>query len=258
MNVNKHKVKLLFKKTLIMERRKFFKSIGLLAAAAYVGPKVLGNDQVSVKSSRIEGAVAPEFPALPFAYNALEPYIDARTMEIHYDKHHRAYYTNFVNAIKGTPLEGKEVIEIFAAVSKQTDAVRNNGGGYYNHLFFWNNLVAGSAGPSPDLSAAITKAFGSFDKFKDVFSTAAKTRFGSGWAWLYLNAEKNLAVASTPNQDNPLMDVSMVKGTPLLTLDVWEHAYYLKYQNKRADYVDAFWNIVNWEEVGRRYQLAVK
>ena len=241
-----------------MERRKFFKSIGLLTAAAYIGPKVLGQVQATVKSSRIEGAPAPEFPPLPFAYNALEPYIDARTMEIHYDKHHRAYYTNFINAIKGSPLEGKELIEIFASVSKQTDAVRNNGGGSYTHLFFWNKLAARSAGPSLVLSAAITKSFGSIDKFKDAFSTSAKTRFGSGWAWLYLNSDKNLAVASTPNQDNPLMDVSNVKGIPLLTIDVWGHAYYLKYQNKRADYVDAFWNIVNWDEVGRRYQMALK
>lgn len=241
-----------------MERRKFVKSIGLATAAAYVGPELPGNDQVTVKSSEFEGAPAPEFPALPFAYNALEPYIDARTMEIHYDKHHRAYYTNFINAIKGTPLEEMAIIDLFAAVSKQTDAVRNNGGGYYNHIFFWNNLGTGSAGPSPELSAAITKTFVSFDKFKEAFNTAAKTRFGSGWAWLYLNAEKNLAVGSTPNQDNPLMDVSAVKGTPLLTLDVWEHAYYLKYQNKRADYVDAFWNVVKWEEVNKRYQQALK
>jgi superoxide dismutase, Fe-Mn family len=242
----------------IMERRKFFKAAGLLTAAAYVGPKVFGYDQVPVKPSAIEGVPAAEFPALPYAYNALEPYIDARTMEIHYDKHHRAYYTNFLTAIKGTPLEGKELSGIFASVSKQSDAVRNNGGGYYNHLFFWKNLITGSAGPSAELSAAITKAFGSFDKFRELFSTAAKTRFGSGWAWLYLDSNKNLAVASTPNQDNPLMDISTVKGTPLLTLDVWEHAYYLKYQNKRADYVDAFWNVVNWEEVGRRYQQAIK
>ena len=241
-----------------MERRKFVKSIGLATAAAYVGPKLLGSDLVNVKSSKFEAAAAPEFPALPFAYNALEPYIDARTMEIHYDKHHRAYYTNFINAIKGTPLEEMALIPLFASVSKQTDAVRNNGGGYYNHIFFWNNLGTGSAGPSPELSAAITKTFVSFDKFKEAFNTAAKTRFGSGWAWLYLNAEKNLAVGSTPNQDNPLMDVSTVKGTPLLTLDVWEHAYYLKYQNKRADYVDAFWNVVKWEEVNKRYQQALK
>jgi Fe-Mn family superoxide dismutase len=240
-----------------MERRKFVKSIGLATAAAYVSTKVLADDQVNVKSSKIEGVPASEFPALPFAYNALEPHIDARTMEIHYDKHHRAYYTNFINATKGTALEGLALSDIFATVSKQPDAVRNNGGGYYNHLFFWNNLGAASAGPSPEVSAAIVKTFGSFDKFRETFNTAAKTRFGSGWAWLYLNSDKNLAVGSTPNQDNPLMDVSPVKGTPLLTLDVWEHAYYLKYQNKRADYVDAFWNVVNWEEVGRRYKLAV-
>ena len=241
-----------------MERRKFVKSVGLVTAAAFVGSKLLGNDHVTIKSSGIEGAPASEFPALPFAYNALEPYIDARTMEIHYDKHHRAYYTNFINAIKGTTLEGMTLSDIFASVSKQTDAVRNNSGGYYNHLFFWNNLGTGSAGPSSELSAGITKTFGSFDKFREAFNSTAKTRFGSGWAWLFLNADKNLAIGSTPNQDNPLMDVSLVKGTPLLTLDVWEHAYYLKYQNKRADYVDAFWNVVNWEEVGKRYQQALK
>ena len=241
-----------------MERRKFFKSVGLIAAAAYLSPKVIGNSQVQMKSSGIEGVPPPVFPPLPFAYNALEPYIDARTMEIHYDKHHRAYYNNFMNAVKGTALEGKAMSDIFAAMSKQTDAVRNNGGGYYNHLFFWNNLGTGSAGPSVELSAAIVKTFGSLDKFKDTFNTAAKTRFGSGWAWLYLGKDNNLAVASSPNQDNPLMDLSPVKGTPLLGLDVWEHAYYLKYQNKRADYVDAFWNVVNWNEVNRRYQQAMK
>jgi Fe-Mn family superoxide dismutase len=241
-----------------MERRKFFKAVGLLTAAAYISPKVLGNTQVSVKASSIEGVPPQEFPPLPYAYNALEPYIDARTMEIHYDKHHRAYYTNFMNAIKGTPLEGKALTDIFTSVSKQTDAVKNNGGGYYNHLFFWNNLAAGSPGPSAELLAAITKSFGSLDKFKETFNTAAKTRFGSGWAWLSLGADKNLVVTSSPNQDNPLMDVSPVRATPLLALDVWEHAYYLKYQNKRADYVDAFWNVVNWAEVDRRFQQALK
>jgi Fe-Mn family superoxide dismutase len=241
-----------------MERRKFVKSVGLVTAAAYVSPKVIGNNQVTVSASGNEGAPAPEFPPLPYAYDALEPYIDARTMEIHYDKHHRAYFTNYVNAIKGTPLEGMAVTEVFASISKQSDAVRNNGGGYYNHVFFWNNLAAKSAGPSAELSAAIAKAFGSFDKFKETFSTAGKTRFGSGWAWLYINGDKSLAIGSTPNQDNPLMDISSVKGTPLLTLDVWEHAYYLKYQNKRADYIDAFWNVVNWEEVNKRYASALK
>jgi superoxide dismutase, Fe-Mn family len=250
--------KRLLTKTIIMERRKFVKSVGLATAAAYIGQKVLANEQSTVKSSVIEGKPAAEFPPLPYAYNALEPYIDARTMEIHYDKHHRAYYTNFLNAIKGTPLEGMALSAVFASISKQPDPVRNNGGGYYNHLFFWNNLGTGSAGPSPELTAAITTAFGSVDKLKEAFSTSAKTRFGSGWAWLYLNAEKKLAVGSSPNQDNPLMDISTIKGTPLLTLDVWEHAYYLKYQNKRADYVDAFWNIVKWEEVNARYQQALK
>ncbi len=241
-----------------MERRKFFKSVGLLTAAAYIGPKVLGNSQVQSDSNGIEGVPAKEFPPLPFAYNALEPYIDARTMEIHYDKHHRAYYTNLMNAIKGTPLEGKTMSYIFSEMSKQSDAVRNNGGGYYNHLFFWNNLSPKSSGPSADLTSAIVKSFGTFDKFKEAFSTSAKTRFGSGWAWLFLGPEKNLAVASSPNQDNPLMDLSPVKGTPLLAIDVWEHAYYLKYQNKRPDYIEAFWNVVNWDEVNRRYQQALK
>jgi superoxide dismutase, Fe-Mn family len=241
-----------------MERRKFVKSVGLVTAAAYVSPKVIGNNQVTVSNPGNDSAPALEFPALPYAYDALEPYIDARTMEIHYDKHHRAYFTNYVNAIKGTPLEGMAVTEVFASISKQPDAVRNNGGGYYNHIFFWNNLAAKSAGPSAELSAAISKSFGSFDKFRETFSTAGKTRFGSGWAWLYLNSDKNLVVGSTPNQDNPLMDISTVKGTPILTLDVWEHAYYLKYQNKRADYIDAFWNVVNWEEVNKRYAAALK
>jgi Fe-Mn family superoxide dismutase len=241
-----------------MERRKFVKSVGLFSAAAYVSPKVIGNNQVTVGPSGNESAPALEFPALPYAYDALEPYIDARTMEIHYDKHHRAYFTNYINAIKGTPLEGMAVTDVFASISKQPDAVRNNGGGYFNHIFFWNNLAAKSAGPSSELSAAIAKTFVSFDKFKETFSTAGKTRFGSGWAWLCLNSDKNLVIGSTPNQDNPLMDISTVKGTPLLTLDVWEHAYYLKYQNKRADYIDAFWNVVNWEEVNKRYSAALK
>jgi len=241
-----------------MERRKFLKSVGLVTAAAYVGPELLGNNKGTISFTGVEVAPAPEFPTLPYAYNALEPYIDARTMEIHYDKHHRAYFTNFVNAIKGTPLESMAITGIFASVSKQTDAVRNNAGGFYNHTIFWNNLSPESKGPTPELSDAINKTFGSIDKFREAFNTAAKTRFGSGWAWLYLNSEKNLAVGSTPNQDNTLMDISPVRGAPLLTLDVWEHAYYLKYQNKRADYIDAFWSVVNWDEVNRRYQQALK
>jgi Fe-Mn family superoxide dismutase len=242
----------------IMERRKFFKSVGLLTAAAYIGPKVLGNQQTTAKATVIDGVPPVEFPPLPFAYDALEPYIDARTMEIHYDKHHRAYYTNFMSAVKETPLEGKPLSDIFKTMSKQTDAVKNNGGGYYNHLFFWQNLRKGTSGPSTELTAALSKAFGSVDKFKETFNNAAKTRFGSGWAWLYLGTDKNLAVASSPNQDNTLMDLSPVKGTPILCLDVWEHAYYLKYQNRRPEYIDAFWNVVNWDTVNKRYESALK
>ncbi len=199
-----------------------------------------------------------EFPALPYSYDALEPYIDARTMEIHYDRHHRAYFNNFVTAIKGSALENASIEKIFSEVSKAGDAVRNNGGGFYNHVIFWENLGKGTTLPSAELSAAINKTFGSFEKFRETFSNAAKTRFGSGWAWLYLTADKKLAVGSTPNQDNPLMDVSPIKGIPLLAIDVWEHAYYLKYQNKRADYVEAFWNVVNWDMVNSRYAEAVK
>lgn len=194
-----------------------------------------------------------EFPPLPYGYDALEPHIDARTMELHYDKHHRAYYTNFVNAVKGNPLENQSVEEIFASISKHPDAVRNNGGGFYNHTIFWNNLSKETGKPSSELNEAINKAFGSFDKFKETFNNAAKTRFGSGWAWLVLKSDKTLAVGSTANQDNPLMDNAPVKGAPLLALDVWEHAYYLKYQNRRPEYVDAFWNVVNWNEVNKRF-----
>jgi Fe-Mn family superoxide dismutase len=199
-----------------------------------------------------------EFPALPYAYDALEPYLDARTMEIHYDKHHRAYFNNFVNAIKGTAYENMPIEKIFAEVSKAGDAIRNNGGGFYNHVIFWENLGRGSSGPSAELTAALTKEFGSVDKFKEVFSNAAKTRFGSGCAWLYMTPDKKLAVGSTPNQENPLMDVSALKGIPLLTIDVWEHSYYLKYQNRRPEYVDAFWNVVNWDVVNERYREALK
>ena len=239
-----------------MERRNFIKNLGLGVAATYISGRSLAGGITNSKNIIMENLQTNVFPALPYGYDALEPYIDAKTMEIHYDRHHRAYFNNYVNAVKGTALENVPVEKVFAEVSKAGDAVRNNGGGYYNHVFFWNNLGRGSAGPSPELSGAITKAFGSFEKFRETFSNAAKTRFGSGWAWLYMTPDKNLAVSSTPNQDNPLMDLSPVKGTPLLTIDVWEHAYYLKYQNKRPDYVEAFWNVINWEEVNKRYLAA--
>jgi len=241
-----------------MERRKFVKSIGLGAAALYVGNNAIASGLSNSENKGSEFEPAHVFPLLPYAYDALEPYVDARTMEIHYDKHHRAYFNNMVNAIKGTPMESMGIEEILKTVSTRGDVLRNNGGGHYNHILFWNNLAKSSSGPSEQLKLAIDKTFGSFDKFKELFNNAAKSRFGSGWAWLYLNSDKMLAVGSSPNQDSPIMDLSPVKGTPLLALDVWEHAYYLKYQNKRADYIDAFWNIVNWEEVDRRYSEAVK
>jgi len=241
-----------------MEQKNMLKKLGPGIIAVLFTVTSFAGDAENLKNTTMEKFDIHVFPALPYAYDALEPYIDARTMEIHYDRHHRTYFNNFTAAIKGTNLENSTIEQIFAKVSEAGDAIRNNGGGFYNHVFFWNNLAAKSAGPSPELSAALTRTFGSFEKFKETFSNAAKTRFGSGWAWLYLTADKKLAVGSTPNQDNPLMDVSAIKGIPLLTLDVWEHAYYLKYQNKRADYVDAFWNVVNWEEVSKRYQEAVR
>lgn len=201
--------------------------------------------------------MAFELPALPYATNALEPYIDAQTMEIHHGKHHGAYTTNLNNAIQGTEYEGKSIEEILKNVSKLSPAVRNNGGGYYNHNFFWQILAPNAGGsPSGELADAINKKFGSFEDFKKEFANAAATRFGSGWAWLSVGENGDLAVSSTPNQDNPLMDVAEQKGTPILGLDVWEHAYYLKYQNKRPDYIAAFWNLVNWDEVAERYLAA--
>ena len=199
-----------------------------------------------------------EFPALPYSYDALEPYIDKLTLEIHHGKHHKAYYDNFVAAVKGTEMESMDILDIFRNMSKYPMAVRNNGGGYYNHTFYWEGMRApGSGLPTGKLSDAIKKEFTSFDEFKKQFSEAGKTRFGSGWAWLSLDEKGKLFISSTPNQDNPLMDLAEKKGTPLLVMDVWEHAYYLKYQNKRPDYIEAFWNVVNWEEVAKRYERAL-
>jgi Fe-Mn family superoxide dismutase len=200
-----------------------------------------------------------EFQPLPYSYDALEPFIDKLTVEIHYSKHHKAYYDNFINAIKGTEMESMDIKNIFKNISKYPMAVRNNSGGYFNHTFYWGNMKAHGGGlPTGKLSEAITKAFSSFEEFKKQFSDAGKTRFGSGWVWLCLDNKDKLFICSTPNQDNPLMDIAENKGIPLLTMDVWEHAYYLKYQNKRPDYIDAFWNVVNWEEVAKRYENALK
>lgn len=195
-----------------------------------------------------------ELPKLSYAYNALEPYIDAQTMEIHHTKHHGAYTTNLNNAIANTPLSGMSIEEILKDVSKHSAAVRNNGGGFYNHNLFWELMSPKGGGePIGKVADAIKAKFGSFDQFKEKFAAAAATRFGSGWAWL-IDRNGELEIFSTPNQDNPLMDVAEMKGYPLLALDVWEHAYYLKYQNKRPEYIENFWKVVNWAEVERRYQ----
>lgn len=196
-------------------------------------------------------------PALPYAANALEPHIDAKTMEIHHGKHHNAYVTNLNNAVAGTDAEKLSIEEINKNISKYPAAVRNNGGGHFNHSFFWTILGPNAGGtPTGALAEAINASFGSFDEFKTKFAAAATGRFGSGWAWLIVDGSKKLQITSTPNQDNPLMDVAEVKGTPVLGLDVWEHAYYLNYQNRRPDYITAFWNVVNWGEVSKRFDAA--
>lgn len=203
--------------------------------------------------------MAFELAPLPFANNALEPNFDALTMEIHHDRHHNAYVTNLNAAVTGTPLEGKSLLELFSAISTLSPAVRNNGGGHYNHDLFWNILSPNGGGaPVGTLGKAIDAKFGSFDSFKEEFKKASITRFGSGWAWLVAQKDGSVAVSSTPNQDNPLMDVADVKGFPVIGLDVWEHAYYLKFQNKRPDYVDTFWNVVDWNKAEARYLAAQK
>jgi len=195
-------------------------------------------------------------PNLPYAFNALEPHIDARTMEIHHGKHHNAYVTNLNAAVAGTEWETKSLEEILANISKLSPAVRNNGGGHWNHSFFWQIMGPNAGGaPTGAVADAINSTFGSYDNFKTEFAKAATTRFGSGWAWLCVSGGK-LTICSTPNQDNPLMDIAECKGTPVLGLDVWEHAYYLNYQNRRPDYVTAFFNVINWDEVNKKLASA--
>ncbi len=199
-----------------------------------------------------------KFPELPYSYDALEPHIDAQTMELHYSKHHKGYFDKFMNAIKGTELENKSLEDILANISNEKSAVRNNGGGYYNHTIFWNSMAPKGGGkPSGELGEALNKKFGGLDQFKEKFTEAATTRFGSGFAWLIVDQNGNLDVTSTQNQDNPLMDTETKRGTPILCLDVWEHAYYLKYQNKRPEYVGAFWEVVNWEFAEQEYKKNV-
>lgn len=203
--------------------------------------------------------MAFQLPNLPYAFDALNPHIDTTTMQIHHGKHHQAYITNLNNAIAGTDIEHQAIEEICRSISHHSAAVRNNGGGHFNHSLFWTILSPNASGaPSGKLADAINAAFGSFDEFKAKFSQAGATRFGSGWAWLIVKADGSLAVTSTPNQDNPLMDVvpAAEQGTPILACDVWEHAYYLNYQNRRPDYMTAFYNVINWDEVARRFEAA--
>lgn len=196
-------------------------------------------------------------PNLPYAYNALEPYIDAQTMEIHHTKHHQAYITNLNNAVAGTEAEGKSLLELVKNVDKYSVAIRNNGGGHWNHSFFWELLSPNAVkSPSGELLEKIEKKWGNLDKFKEEFGKAALSRFGSGWAWLCLEKDGSLEICSTANQDNPLMPGVGCEGIPLLGLDVWEHAYYLKYQNRRADYINAFWSVLDWNAVEKNYKEA--
>ncbi len=202
--------------------------------------------------------MAFELPALAYATDALEPHIDKMTMEIHHGKHHQAYVTNLNKALEGKPEASAKIEDIIKNISKYPAAVRNNGGGHYNHSLFWTVLGPNKGGePTGDLAKAINEAFGSFADFKTKIQDAGATRFGSGWAWLSVGADKKLVISSTPNQDNPLMDIAEVKGTPIFGIDVWEHAYYLKYQNKRPDYLAAIWNVVNWDAVAERYKKAL-
>jgi Fe-Mn family superoxide dismutase len=232
-----------------MNRRKFVKDSLKLTAATALGSSILTN---SVPATAAVPGLQFTQVALPYAFNGLEPYIDAMTMEIHYSKHHTAYIKNVTDAIAAENITLATEKDFFANVSKFSAKARNNGGGAWNHNFFWQVMKPGGGGsPSGKVAEAINGAFGSIDKFKEQFSQAGITRFGSGWAWL-VNDGGKLKIGSTPNQDNPIMDISDLKGTPLLCLDVWEHAYYLKYQNKRADYVGAWWNVVNWDEVAKR------
>lgn len=241
-----------------MERRKFIMTLGAIPIVSAFGPIQSTLDNFSNNKIRSSGNNMAKFelPALPYAYDALEPYIDKMTMEIHHTKHHNAYVTNLNKAVEGTEMEGKSLEELMANVSKYSPAVRNNGGGHWNHSLFWELMKKNAGGePTGALEEAIKSAFGSFADFKAQFNNAAATRFGSGWAWLVVSNGK-LVVSSTPNQDNPLMDVAEVKGTPILGLDVWEHAYYLKYQNRRPEYIENWWNVINWDKVSELYAKA--
>ncbi len=250
-------------------RRNFFKKVSLSGIAVLVAskfsfggksflPEGTSWDKTFSKLDESKLTGQSKQSPLPYAYNALEPVVDAKTMEIHYSKHHAAYTKNLNDATTGPEYASKTLFQIFTEMEKYPVAVKNNGGGFYNHLLFWTLLSSGAGQePQGDLLKAINESFGSVDKFKEGFGNAGKKQFGSGWAWLSVNEKGKLVVSSTANQENPLMSTTEVRGIPVLTLDIWEHAYYLQYQNRRAEYVDAFWKIVNWKEVSRRYNEAI-
>ena len=249
-----------------MNRRYFLRNSSLATATAI---PVLGSIAALTSSCRalrgskpgsiMDGAPTFEQKPIGYAYNSLEPYIDAATMEIHYTKHAAAYTKNMMDAMKDENISADGGLEgVLASISKHSTKLRNNAGGHYNHESFWRMMIPGGKQISSNMNSTIEKSFGSYNDFKNQFTNAASQRFGSGWAWLYLDKQKGLKIGSTPNQDNPLMDISEIKGYPLLGLDVWEHAYYLKYQNKRADYIASWWNVVNWDEVEKRFNWAMK
>jgi len=243
-----------------MNKREFLRTGLLMGAGAMIAPSLMKNSVFASDSSALNPseALTGEFlqVTLPYPFNALEPNIDAQTMEIHYGKHHAAYTKKFNDAVKEEKIEGVSIEEIFSGVDKYSAAIRNNGGGYYNHNFFWLTMSPNGGGePSGALLNAIIKDFGSFAAFKESYTKASTTVFGSGWTWL-IKQDGKLKIVTSPNQDNPLMNISKERGTPLMCLDVWEHAYYLKYQNKRADYITAFWNLVDWNFVSGNFLKA--
>ena len=241
-----------------MKSINFVKTIALVSILSFTALTTMCGQTTNSKTNTMENLSLTEFPALPYAYDALEPYIDAKTMELHYSKHHRGYYDKFIDAAKQEGLLDVPLETIFAGIGKYSETIRNNGGGYYNHVVFWGNLSPEKQEVPAKLKSLVEKDFGSWDAFREQFENAAKNRFGSGWAWLSVGNDGKLFVSSTANQDNPLMAVASRQGSPILALDVWEHAYYLKYQNRRPEYVANFWNVVNWKTVLERYEKAVK
>jgi superoxide dismutase, Fe-Mn family len=241
-----------------MDKRTFLKTTALAGAGAFLlGNQTAGAASATNSFAADEALPFPQLP-LPYAYNALEPYIDAQTMEIHYSRHHATYTKNFNAAVAEQKIATKDIAEIFKSVSKYPAVIRNQGGGYYNHNFFWSIMAPNAGGEATgEAGRQITVDFGSFAKFKEDFTKAAGGQFGSGWAWLIVKDGK-LQIINLPNQDNPWMDIAPIQGTPILNIDVWEHAYYLKYQNRRAEYIAAFWNVINWKQVDENFLKSKK